>query len=51
MAKIKEYSTNHDWRHLAKRLNPAFEEAGGGASNLNYAQLQKFYGIVGTAVT
>jgi len=48
MAKIKDYSVNHHWRHLAKRLNPAFEEAGGGASGLNYEQLQKFYGIVGT---
>jgi len=49
MAKVKEYSVNHHWRHLAKRLNPAFEEAGDGASGLTYAQLQKFYGIVGTA--
>jgi len=47
MAKVKELTNNHHWRKLAKQLDPAFKEAGGGANGLNYQQTQAFYRIVG----
>jgi len=44
---LKEFTTDHHWRHRSKQLSPMFDEAGNGAQGLNYPQLQKFYDLAG----
>lgn len=47
LAKVKELTVNHHWRDFAKKLQPAFAEAGEGDEGLTFPQLQKFYALVG----